>query len=871
MSVATHNDAELVHESLTGNRDAFGQIVARYQSLVCSLAFSATGSLSQSEDLAQETFVTAWQQLRDLREPEKLRSWLCRIARNLTFDALRQQGREPSYRAETLEEVAESLAPEPLPTEQTISNEEQTILWRSLEKIPEIYREPLVLFYREHQSIEAVAQNLELSEDAVKQRPSRGRKLLHEEVLAFVEGALKRTNPGKAFTLVVLAAMPAATFSAKAATLGAVVKSGVGAKTAGAASLLGALLGPLIVFIPNLIAYRVALAGTQSDEERVGIKTFFGKVGLITMAIFLPVAVFVLWITRHEDSRPYMAGLFASVLVFIFVPTIFLLIIASRKGIRSYLSRILDKEYGGVLPKPALEYRSRLSFLGLPLLHIRVGDRFAVFRKPVKAWIAIGNSAVGGLFACGAVAIAPISMGGVSIGLLSFGALSFGVVAVGGIALGVWPMFGALLIGWQPFGGCFALGWNAAVGEFAFARDYALGQFAVAAQANNQTAREFIQPNFFFHCASVLNRHWLGMMFFWAIPFLVLWRIYTRQPKQGMKARAATRLLVPLILASAFLLAGCNKSGELGKASTFTKPAGPVELKQHWRAGERIVKSFDLKMTSEISIPNQPSPINQNMTLGQEWELAVLKENSDGSHEGEMELLKLRMKLEQGGKAILDYDSENKPSHPGNDPTAATLQKALADAMGAKIQFVLNASNRVEKMDGAEALRSRLAANGANGPAAGIKSMFNDGYLRQMIGDSHGLPANPVQSGDTWPAHDDVSLNDLGSIATDYEYTFNNWENHGKRPCARLEFQGTLKGKSDPKPGSGGMNMSLQNGSVSGVAWFDPGLGLVTDANLNQDITMLMTMPVSVQGKSMTITMTNVMHQVIEIKLESVK
>src|ERR1035437_7278907 len=226
MSVAAPNDAELVNESLAGNRDAFGQIVARYQSLVCSLAYSATGSLSQSEDLAQETFVTAWKQLRDLREPEKLRSWLCRIARNLTYDTLRQHGREPSHHGEALDEISESHSPEPLPMDQTISNEEQAILWRSLARIPEIYREPLVLFYREHQSIEAVSEKLELTEDAVKQRLSRGRKLLHEQVLAFVEGALEKTNPGKVFTLGVLAALPALTISAKAATLGAAAAKG---------------------------------------------------------------------------------------------------------------------------------------------------------------------------------------------------------------------------------------------------------------------------------------------------------------------------------------------------------------------------------------------------------------------------------------------------------------------------------------------------------------------------------------------------------------------------------------------------------------------------------------------------------------------
>jgi RNA polymerase sigma factor (sigma-70 family) len=251
MSATAANDSELVSTSLAGNRDAFGQIVARYQSLVCSLAFSATGSLSQSEDLAQETFVTAWRQLASLREPEKLRSWLCGIARNLINNFLRNQGREPSHRAESLEEICETHSPEPLPHDHTISNEEQAILWRSLERIPEIYREPLVLFYREHQSIEAVAEKLELTEDAVKQRLSRGRKLLHEEVLAFVEGALARTNPGKAFTIGVVAALPLlATTTKAAAVTTTATKGGSAAKAASGAGMLSAFLtgGALLLF-----------------------------------------------------------------------------------------------------------------------------------------------------------------------------------------------------------------------------------------------------------------------------------------------------------------------------------------------------------------------------------------------------------------------------------------------------------------------------------------------------------------------------------------------------------------------------------------------------------------------------------------------
>src|SRR5947208_4942395 len=121
VQAAANNDADLVAASLSGNRDAFGQIVSRYQSLICSLAYSATGSLGQSEDLAQETFITAWKHLRHLREPSKLRAWLCGIARNRINNCLRREGRQPLAAAESLEIVEESPATDALPTEQTMT------------------------------------------------------------------------------------------------------------------------------------------------------------------------------------------------------------------------------------------------------------------------------------------------------------------------------------------------------------------------------------------------------------------------------------------------------------------------------------------------------------------------------------------------------------------------------------------------------------------------------------------------------------------------------------------------------------------------------------------------------------------------------
>ena len=527
MSLAIPTDADLVGETLSGDRDAFGRLITRYQSLICSLAYSATGSLGQSEDLAQETFITAWKHLSHLRERDKLRAWLCGIARNRINGFLRREGREPVRNAEPLENLSESHAPEPLPPDYVMSREEEAILWRSLQTIPETYREPLVLFYREHQSVERVAQALELSEDAVHQRLSRGRKLLQEQVLAFVEGALERTNPGKVFTLAVLASLPGLTISAKAAMLGAAVKGGATAKTAGALGWFGLLLGPLAVFVPNYIAYRVTLAGAQSEEERIGVKSLFRKFGAITLALFLPVAAIVLWLTRNQPDRSFLPGLLGTCGVLIFLPTIFILGITSGRKSRPYYSRILAQEYAGVFPEPAWEYRSRLELFGLPLVHIRIGDRFAILKKPVKAWIAVGNAAIGGLFACGGLAIAPLSLGGLSVGILSLGGLSVGIFALGGIALGVWALFGGLTIGWQAVG-CFAVAWNAAAGMFALAHDFALGQFAWAAQANNEIAREFLMPNLFRRAAEFINNHWLWLNLFWIIPFLVQWLVARR-------------------------------------------------------------------------------------------------------------------------------------------------------------------------------------------------------------------------------------------------------------------------------------------------------------------------------------------------------
>jgi RNA polymerase sigma-70 factor (ECF subfamily) len=65
------NEVELLHKCLNGSNDAFGGIVAKYQSLVCAITYSATGDTALSEDMAQEVFVNAWKNLTQLKDLSK--------------------------------------------------------------------------------------------------------------------------------------------------------------------------------------------------------------------------------------------------------------------------------------------------------------------------------------------------------------------------------------------------------------------------------------------------------------------------------------------------------------------------------------------------------------------------------------------------------------------------------------------------------------------------------------------------------------------------------------------------------------------------------------------------------------------------------
>ena len=266
---APASDTQLLQLCRSGDDRAFGQIVERYQSLVCSVAFSRCGDLALSEDLAQEAFIVAWQKLSELRDAARFKTWICTIVRNLANRALRQQGRQVTTDLGAIPELA---ADSVSPVQHAVSAEEEASVWQALAEIPEHYREPLILFYREEQSVARVAESLGLSRDAVKQRLSRGRMMVQEHLAATVESVLTRSKPGKAFTGAVLggvAGWSVKSAAAASAIPGAASAANAAPSTGGAAGGLGSLwLGPILQLPVLAWLYRTSHEEMRTDQER---------------------------------------------------------------------------------------------------------------------------------------------------------------------------------------------------------------------------------------------------------------------------------------------------------------------------------------------------------------------------------------------------------------------------------------------------------------------------------------------------------------------------------------------------------------------------------------------------------------------------
>ena len=174
-------DEELVARAAGGDDQALEELIARYLREVYSFAFRLVGQQEEAEDVAQETFVKVWRNLKKYNPRfSKFKTWLMRIARNTCVDHLRKQKAVPFSRFEGEEGenalTDEMRSDEPRPDELMALAQDAQMLERALAQLTPPHREVLLLRYQEGLSFAEVSAVTGTSQNTVK---SRHRRALH--------------------------------------------------------------------------------------------------------------------------------------------------------------------------------------------------------------------------------------------------------------------------------------------------------------------------------------------------------------------------------------------------------------------------------------------------------------------------------------------------------------------------------------------------------------------------------------------------------------------------------------------------------------------------------------------------------------------
>jgi RNA polymerase sigma-70 factor (ECF subfamily) len=152
-------DREIACRAGRGDVAAFAQLVARYRAPLIGYVYGLTGQREDAEELAQEAFCRVWQKLPTLRQPDRVVSWLYRVAHNLAVSS----GRRP--RPVTL--PAEPPAAGPDRADPTLD------VHRAVAELPEAFRVVVSLRHFAGLSHEEIARTLGVPAGTVRSRLSR--------------------------------------------------------------------------------------------------------------------------------------------------------------------------------------------------------------------------------------------------------------------------------------------------------------------------------------------------------------------------------------------------------------------------------------------------------------------------------------------------------------------------------------------------------------------------------------------------------------------------------------------------------------------------------------------------------------------------
>lgn len=179
------SDEELIAQYLKQNDEAALEIlVKRYVPRVYSLARQYTGDADNASDIAQETFVKVWKNLKRFDTTRSFRSWIFTIAKNTAFDWLKRKRPIPFSLLDNFENaggVIQTVADTtPTPAETFDDRELVKSANRAVQNLPPMYRTVVVLRHNHDLTFDEIAERLEISINTVKSRHRRALKLLQK-------------------------------------------------------------------------------------------------------------------------------------------------------------------------------------------------------------------------------------------------------------------------------------------------------------------------------------------------------------------------------------------------------------------------------------------------------------------------------------------------------------------------------------------------------------------------------------------------------------------------------------------------------------------------------------------------------------------
>ena len=167
------DESKLVEQSLAGDPEAYAALVNQHQQMIRAMTFRMTGSLDDAEDLAQDAFLRAYQQLAAFNARSKFSTWLCQIAINLSLDWRRRENRREDIHSKwAAEVVSESSSGAGFPDE--LSRQVQA----ALNRLPVKQRAAIILTIYENQSHAEAAKTLGCAEVTISWRVFAARQKL---------------------------------------------------------------------------------------------------------------------------------------------------------------------------------------------------------------------------------------------------------------------------------------------------------------------------------------------------------------------------------------------------------------------------------------------------------------------------------------------------------------------------------------------------------------------------------------------------------------------------------------------------------------------------------------------------------------------